>query len=272
MIKAKTNQKNIIAIGDFVSYNDDLQITEIEKRKTILQRMDPLNPRKRHILGANIDQVYITFAIKSPDIDIAMMDRYILAAKKGNLTPIVVINKIDLAEDRELVDHLVSIYKAIGIKVFAISAETGLGMKELIKSLNGKTSIFSGPSGVGKTSLINIIAKKDLEVGDISSKIQKGRHTTTYSSLIPLDEETFIIDTPGIASFSLFDVDVNEALEYFSDLNKPLGECKFRSCTHTHEPKCKVKEAEEKNLISLVRLTSYREILEKIQSKEPIYK
>ena len=234
--------------------------------------MDPLNPRKRHILGSNIDQVYITFAIHAPDIDIAMLDRYILAAQKGNLTPIVVINKVDLADDLPLVDRLLAIYENIGIKIFAISTVTGKGMDALQKSLKGKTSIFSGPSGVGKTSLINIIAGKDLEVGEISRKIQKGRHTTTYSSLIPLDKETFIIDTPGIASFSLFDVDQNEALAYFSDLNEPLGDCKFRSCTHTHEPGCKVKEAADLDLISLIRLTSYREILENIQTKEPIYK
>jgi len=234
--------------------------------------MDPLNPRKRHILGANIDQVYITFAIKSPDIDVAMMDRYILSALKGGLTPVVVINKIDLVESKELADHLLEIYNNIGIKAIAISSETNEGMDVLLNSLKGKTSMFSGPSGVGKTSIINLITGKELEVGEISSKIQKGRHTTTYSSLLPLDEDTFIIDTPGIASFSLFDVDLHEALDYFSDLNTPLGSCKFRLCTHTHEPKCKVKEAEDENLLSHVRLASYREILEKIQTQEPIYK
>lgn len=272
LIKQKSNQKNIIAIGDRVSFNDDHQIVKIHERKTILQRQDPLNPRKRHILGANVDQVFITFAIKAPEIDIAMLDRYILSAIKGRLTPVVVLNKIDLTTDKELIDHLKDVYEGIGIKFFAISAKENKGIQNLQKALKGKISMFSGPSGVGKTSLINIIAKKDLRVGEISEKIQKGRHTTTYSSLILLEKDTFIIDTPGIASFSLFDIDLNEALDYFADLNKPLGPCKFRSCSHTHEPKCSVKDAEAQNKLSHIRLASYREILQTIQDKQPLYK
>jgi ribosome biogenesis GTPase len=267
----KNNQKNSIAIGDLVWFNEMNQITKIEDRKTILQRMDPLNPRKRHVLGSNVDQVYITFAIKSPDINISMMDRYIMAAQKGGLIPVVIINKIDLLEDRSLINDLVNIYKNIGIEVLPISTVTNEGIKPLLDSLEGKISIFSGPSGAGKTSLINIIGTLDLKVGEISEKIQKGKHTTTYSSLIPLNKDTFIIDTPGVASFALFDVDQAEILSYFSDLNQPLGDCKYRGCSHTHEPFCKVKEAESLNLLSPFRLSSFRSMMENLSAKEILY-
>lgn len=259
--REKTNQKNTVAIGDLVLFNEKDQITKILERKTILQRMDPLNHRKRHILGANIDKVYITFAIQSPTIDIPMIDRYVMAAQKGGLTPVIVLNKIDLAKDRSLINSLIALYNNIGIDVFPISTYTKEGMDALKDSLKGHLSIFSGPTGVGKTSLINIIADKDLLVGEISEKIQKGKHTTTYSSLITLEKDTFIIDTPGIASFALFDVTEHETLLYFGDLNEPLGSCKFRTCTHTHEPSCMVKEAEKQNLLCPIRLASFQTII-----------
>ncbi|MCH9811498.1 ribosome small subunit-dependent GTPase A [bacterium] len=262
--RQKTDQKNTIAIGDLVLFNTNDQITEILERKTLLQRKDPLNPRKRHILGANIDRVYITFAVESPKIDIPMVDRYVMAALKGGLTPIIVLNKIDLLKDKELITSLTEIYKELDIEIFPISTYTKEGIEELTASLHGHLSIFSGPTGVGKTSLINIIADKDFLVGEISAKIQKGKHTTTYSSLIALDADTFIIDTPGIASFELFEMTKNEALSYFADLNNPLGPCKFRTCSHTHEPSCMVKEAEKQNLLSPIRLASYQNIIENI--------
>ena len=259
--REKTDQKNTIAIGDLVLFNDKNQITKILERKTILQRKDPLNFRKRHILGANIDRVYITFAITAPSIDIPMIDRYVMSAQKGGLTPVIVINKIELAEDRALLNSLVKLYTDLYIEIYPISTYTNEGIDNLTASLNGHLSIFSGPTGVGKTSLINSITGKDLRVGEISEKIQKGRHTTTYSSLIPLAKDTFIIDTPGIASFELFDVTTHETLIYFEDLNKPLGSCKFRTCTHTHEPSCMVKEAEEQNLLCPIRLASFQSII-----------
>lgn len=259
--REKNDQKNTIAIGDLVLFNDKDQITKILDRKTLLQRKDPLNHRKRHILGANIDRVYITFAVESPTIDIPMMDRYVMAAIKGGLTPVIVLNKVDLLKNRTLINDLTKIYKELDIEIFPISTYTGEGIDTLTASLHGHLSLFSGPTGVGKTSLINIIADKDFLVGEISEKIQKGKHTTTYSSLIALDKDTFIIDTPGIASFELFDMTKQEALQYFSDLNDPLGPCKFRTCSHTHEPACMVKEAEKQNLLSPIRLASYQSII-----------
>ena len=264
--RQKTDQKNAVAIGDLVLFNESNQITEICPRTTLLQRKDPLNHRKRHILGANIDRVYITFAIESPNIDVPMVDRYVMAALKGGLTPVIVLNKIDLLENRELLNALTKIYQGLDIEIFPISTYTGEGIEALNASLHGHLSLFSGPTGVGKTSLINLIAGKDFLVGEISEKIQKGKHTTTYSSLIALDKETFVIDTPGIASFELFDMTHQEALSYFADLNEPLGPCKFRTCTHTHEPHCMVKEAEKQNLLSPIRLASYQNIIENISA------
>jgi ribosome biogenesis GTPase len=234
--REKSDQKNLIAIGDTVLFNDKGQIESICQRKTILQRMDPLNPRKRHVLGANIDQVFITFAIQSPDIDIPMVDRYIIAAQKGGLFPIVIINKVDLIKDKSEIAPLIALYKLLEIPIIALSIKTKEGVDELIHLLEGKTSIFSGPSGAGKSSIINLITGGNLTTGEISEKIQKGKHTTTFSSLIPLKKDTYIIDSPGIASFSNFNVSKEEVLIYFSDLNKPLGDCKYKTCSHTHEP------------------------------------
>lgn len=262
--KEKTNQKNLIAIGDLVLFNENKQIVEIQKRSTFLERMDPLNPRKKHILGANIDQVFITFAIKSPDIDIPMIDRYIISAQKGGLKPIVVINKIDLAKNLSTIQDIKELYAAIDIPVIAISTLTKEGINELNSYLNKNISIFSGPSGVGKTSLINLLTGKNLEVGLISEKIQKGKHTTTFSSLLQLRKNTFIIDTPGIASFSIYKNTKEDILDYFLDLTAPLGQCKFRSCTHTHEPSCMVKEAEKQNLLSPIRLASFQNLMHEI--------
>jgi ribosome biogenesis GTPase len=259
--REKTDQKNLITIGDNVLLNDKGQIERILPRNTILQRMDPLNERKRHVLAANIDQVLITFAIKSPDIDIPMVDRYIIAAKKGGLLPILIINKIDLLNDKSSLEPLIALYKEIQIPVILLSIKTKEGLDKLTLLLENKTSIFSGPSGTGKTSLINLITGKNLTTGEISEKIQKGKHTTTFSSLIPLKKDTYIIDTPGIASFSNFNVTNEDILEYFSDLNTPLGDCKYKTCSHTHEPFCKVKEASEKNLLSTIRFSSFQTLI-----------
>jgi len=268
--REKSDQKGAITIGDSVEVNDNNQIVTIHKRKTLLQRTDPLNPRKRQVIGANIDQVYITFAIQSPDINIPMVDRYIMAAQKGDLTPILLINKIDLGKDND-VEELIKIYTDIGIKIIAVSTYTGQGMDRLKELLKGKTSMFAGPSGTGKTSLINHITGKELLVGELSERIQKGRHTTTFSSLIPLSSDTFIIDTPGIASFSVFDLSEVDISDYFSDLCEPLGPCKFRTCTHTHEPLCSVKEAFAKNLIPSIRFFSHQTIINEIVHKESLY-
>ncbi len=265
------NQKGTIAVGDSVEVNANKQIETIYERRTILQRTDPLNPRKRQVLGVNIDQVFITFAIKSPDINIPMLDRYIMAAQKGGLTPIILINKVDLSETRSEIEDLVKIYTNIGINIIPVSTHTKEGIESIREALEGKTSMLSGPSGTGKTSLINLITGKELRVGTISEKIQKGRHTTTFSSLIPLSSESFIIDTPGIASFSVFDLSALDVAEYFSDLCEPLGACKFRTCTHTHEPGCSVKNAAEKNLIPLIRFSSHQAIINAVLHKDSVY-
>ncbi len=269
--REKSDQKGTLTIGDSVEINENSQIVTIYERKTILQRTDPLNARKRQVLGANIDQVYITFAIKSPDINIPMLDRYIMAAQKGNLTPIIIINKIDLVNSNQEIDDLVKIYTNIGIKIIPVSTQTKQGIEEVKNSLCGYTSMLSGPSGTGKSSLINLITGSTLEVGAISERIQKGRHTTTFSSLIAIDKETFIIDTPGIASFSVFDLTLIDIAEYFSDLCEPLGSCKFRTCTHTHEPFCSAKQALMQNLISPIRFSSHQVIIDSVLNKESIY-
>ena len=271
LLKHRSNQKNYICVGDRVIFNENMQITEILPRITTLQRMDPLNHRKRQIIAANIDQVFISFAIQSPSINIPMLDKYIIATQNGGLTPVIIINKIDLCEDRLLLDNIINIYKELDISIIALSVSSGEGIDQLLSALQGKTSIFSGPSGVGKTSLINLIAKQDLAVGDISNKIKKGTHTTTHSSLLSLDEHTFIIDSPGVASFSLFQPSKEDILDYFSDLNTHLGPCKYRGCTHTHEPFCMVKKAYEEGLIDPMRMSSFRSIIDEVLNKIPLY-
>lgn len=259
---AKTDQKNLITVGDFVVLDREGQIKFVKERKSFLARKDNLRRRKQQLIAANIDQVLITTSVQDPYIKPSLIDRYIIATLKGNMKPVIVVNKVDLFSKDPLLKELEGIYAKLGIPLVKVSAIKKTGLDELFKIMKGKSSVFSGQSGVGKTSLINEITGSDYRVGDVVEKTGKGAHTTTSAELIKLDDDTFCVDTPGIKSFSLWDITSSDLLSYFQDLQGYAVDCKFMNCTHMHEPGCRVKEALESGDVSKLRYDSYITIRE----------
>lgn len=260
--QAKRDEKNIVTVGDFVLVDKEDQIIHVKERTSFLSRKDNLRRRKQQIIAANIDQVLITTSIQDPYIKPSLIDRYIISTIKGNMKPVIVVNKIDLSLEDPLLKELENTYSSLGIPFVKVSATTKEGLDELFKIMEGKSSVFSGQSGVGKTSLINEITGEDYRVGEIVEKTKKGAHTTTNAELIRLDNNTFCVDTPGIKSFSLWDITSSDLLSYFHDLQEYAEDCKFVNCTHVHEPGCAVKEALESGELSKLRYDSYITIRE----------
>ncbi len=257
-----TRNKNLVTVGDFVWIDERGQIAAVDPRYSCLSRADTLHHRKQHLIAANIDQVLIVASVEDPSLKPSLIDRFIIATEKGGMKPVILINKIDLAKDMALLDELEKIYTSLGIPFIKLSALLKIGLDSLKEIVKGKASVFSGQSGVGKTSLINDLTGKNRKVGDIVQKTKKGSHTTTYAELISIGEDAFCIDTPGIKSFALWDITREELTAYFSDLQEFAIHCKFNPCSHTHEPGCAVKDAVTSGLVSPIRYSSYISILE----------
>lgn len=265
----KLSNKNIIAVGDFVLFEQtELQrgiISFIEERYSILSRADHLSKRKQQLIAVNIDQVLITTSILFPSLKPTLIDRYIIAAKQGNITPILIINKIDLLhsaysgidQEKELFSKIVPLYRSLGIGVHLVNAITGEGIETVKQAMVGKASVFSGQSGTGKSSLINALVGSQLPIGEILEKTRKGSHTTTSTLLLPLEKGGFCIDTPGIRSFGLWNSDPSDIQKHFSEILEHAKECKFNGCSHRNEPDCAVKRAVENERISHLRYHSY---------------
>ena len=269
--KERTQQKNLVTVGDFVLFeplhDNEGYIAHVEERKSVLGRADNLSRRQQHLIAANIDQVLITVSVVEPLLKPGLVDRYIIASRKGGMDPIIVVNKVDLLEDpanidqKELFDEFVEAYTKLGIPVITSSVEEEEGLADLKAVMKDRASVFSGQSGVGKSSLINALTGMDLDVGDTVAKTHKGSHTTTWSQLIPLDWGGWCIDTPGIKSFGVWDLDRAEIEQYFTDIAALGTECRFPDCSHTHEVDCAVKDAVNSGDISPVRYESYIALL-----------
>jgi ribosome biogenesis GTPase len=269
----KSRIKNLLAVGDFVRFEEkgilEGVIFNVEPRQSILSRADNLSRNKEQLIAVNIDQVLITTSVVLPPLKPYLVDRYIIAAQKGNMQPVIVINKVDLLdnppegisidieEEKALLEEFVQAYRALNFLVIPVSSETKEGIEALKNAMHGKTSVFSGQSGVGKSSLINLITGSELDTGSIVQKTKKGSHTTTTTHLIPLEGEGFCIDTPGIKSFGLWDLKTEEISAYFPEIQALSAKCKFLDCSHLNEPDCAVQRAVEKNKISRLRFGSY---------------
>lgn len=257
--------KNLVAVGDFVLFApmEDLSgsIAFVEERHSVLSRAEQITRQKEQLIAVNIDQVLITVSVVLPPLKHTLIDRYIIAALKGNMTPCLVINKIDLLEEdpveKALFEEVVSIYQSIDIAVFPVSSKTGKGIESLKAAMAGKSSVFSGQSGTGKTSLINAITGSSFLTGEVIERTRKGMHTTTFTQLLPIEGDGFCIDTPGIKSFGMWELSPEEVGEYFEEIAKIATHCKFKRCTHMHEPECAVQEALEEGRISRLRFDSY---------------
>jgi ribosome biogenesis GTPase / thiamine phosphate phosphatase len=269
----KTRIKNLVAVGDFVRFeakgHKEGAIFKIEERHSVLSRADNLSRTKEQLIAVNIDQALITTSVVLPPLKPFLVDRYIIAAQKGNMEPVIVVNKIDLlnhppqeisvdlSEEKALYEEFLDSYRTLNFKVISVSAKTLEGIETLKEIMSGKTSVFSGQSGVGKSSLINLITGSSLAIGDIVQRTRKGSHTTTTTHLIPLEGGGFCIDTPGIKSFGIWDLKMDEIAAYFPEIFALSSECKFPDCAHLNEPGCAVKKAVEENEISSLRFGSY---------------
>lgn len=280
--KEKSQFKNLVVVGDFVLFekgadNEGL-IAKVEARKSILSRADNLSRRKEQLIAANIDQVLITVSVVEPVLKPFLVDRYIIATRKGNMRPIIIINKIDLIENNddpliqealELYNDFIEAYRIAGIPVISVSAGTGQGMDELKETMRDKASVFSGQSGVGKSSLINAVTGLDLKTGPIVDKTNKGTHTTTTANLVALPFGGWCIDTPGIKSFGVWDLKKDEIESYFTEIHEAGKTCKYPNCTHTQENDCAVKNAVESKKISMLRYMSYQYLVQS-ESREHV--
>ncbi len=281
--KDKTQAKNLITVGDVVLFEktSDTEgvIAQVKPRQTILSRADNLSRRKEQIIAANIDQVLITISVVNPPLKVPLVDRYIIAARKGRMAPVIVINKVDLLQEQEgyeqeliqkeqeLYQEFIHAYAVAGIPVISVSVRQEIGLDALRQIMYHKTSVFSGQSGVGKSSLINAMTGLNLRIGEVVEKTKKGSHTTTTTQLLPLDCGGWCVDTPGIKSFGIWDLKNDEVESYFSEIHEYGLSCKFPDCTHTHEEDCAVMQALDREEISLLRYESYQALIESVGEK-----
>ncbi|AOT68412.1 ribosome small subunit-dependent GTPase A [Geosporobacter ferrireducens] len=214
---------------------------------------------------ANVDQAVIVFAIQQPDPKLSLLDRFLILAENEDLDVVICLNKIDL-EAKEELQRLRMIYEQIGYQVIATSTKVKMGVEDLKECLKNQTTVFAGPSGVGKSSLLNSIQPNlALQTGEISQKIERGKHTTRHVELLPLEFGGWVLDTPGFSSLQVDFIDKEELQYLFKEFNEYLDRCKFQPCNHINEPDCAVKRALEHGHIHISRYESYRQLLEEIE-------
>ena len=263
---------NPVAVGDEVSISpattgEIALIKDIKPRRNYIIRKASNLSKEAHIIASNIDRAMLVATLAHPTTATTFIDRFLATAQAYDVPAILVINKIDLLADdpdsTELLDAVTYLYRSIGYTVVAVSAATGEGFDTLRQELAGKVTLLSGNSGVGKSSIINrLIPGLDLRTAAISDAHDTGMHTTTFSEMYDLDGGGAIIDTPGIRGFGTIDFDRNEVAHFFPEIFRLSQQCRFRNCTHTHEPGCAVLQALADSRIAQSRYTSYMSILD----------
>lgn len=256
-----TDQRHVVAAGDHVWFRPEGKvegiIERVEPRRGVLSRT---SRGRQHVIVANVDQIVAVTSAAEPRIKPNLIDRYLVTAERAGIRPLICVNKIDLVEPADLMP-LVGVYSQLGYEVILLSATTGKNVELLRERLAGKDSVLTGQSGVGKSSLLNVIEPGlGLRVQKVSAESQKGRHTTTTAELYPLQAGGHVIDTPGIRQFQLWDVVSEEVAGYFRDLRPYVSRCRFPDCTHTHEDLCGVKDAVADGRIDTRRYESYTQI------------
>lgn len=258
---------NPIAVGDWVNFEveDESILTGIIKdiypRENYMVRSSPHNRNQKHIVAANLDQSVLVATITDPKTSFGFIDRFLITAEMYHIPAIIVFNKKDLIQGEQLLDewaNKVAIYEMIGYQTLTISATATNGLDPLRELLAGKTSLISGHSGVGKSTLINALDETlDLRVGEISEYSGKGQHTTTFAEMHDLDTTTRIIDTPGVKEFGLVNIEKEQLAHYFPEMRALMKDCRFNNCVHINEPDCAIKQAVEEGEISYERYESY---------------
>jgi ribosome biogenesis GTPase len=256
-----TDKRHVVAAGDIVWFRPEGKrdgiIERVELRHGVVSRT---SRGRQHVLVANVDQLIIVMSAAEPRLKPNLIDRMLVTAEKGGIRPVICINKIDLIEPADLMP-ITGVYAQLGYDVILVSAKQNVGIERLRERLSGAESVVSGQSGVGKSSLLNAIEPDlALRVQTVSEETQKGRHTTTTAVLIPLSFGGYVVDTPGIRQFQLWDVIPEEVAGFFRELRPYVSRCRFPDCTHTHEDDCAVKDAVADGWIDTRRYESYVQI------------
>ena len=265
---------NPVAVGDEVDYvmeeDNKAMIQKIYPRKNYVVRQSPRKRHFLHLLAANIDHAIVIVTIVEPMLKQGFIDRFLMMTEPHNIPVTIVFNKKDLYDEEALniYEYLRSIYKSVGYETLLISADTGENINKLRAVLDGKTTLMSGQSGVGKSTIINTLIGGDLLVTDeLSYSSGKGQHTTTFAEMYTLEKGSYIIDTPGIKSLSFNNYEVMDIAHNFKELFRKSSECKYSDCTHRNEPKCAVKDALETGEISELRYYNYLALVEEAEDQ-----
>ena len=256
--------KGAVVTGDYVEYQ------MLEDGTGVIESCLPRRTLLKRPAVANIDQVLITFAARQPDLNQLLLNRFLVLAEWSGIPEIVIcINKCDLLEEKA--DFLQD-YVQAGYKLLMVSAQEGQGIQELKNLLTGRVTVFAGPSGVGKSSLLNAVdSNLELATGKISDKIKRGKHTTRAACLLPLPEGGTVVDTPGFSAAELENIDKAQLAHYFPEFRPYIEKCYYNTCTHSHEPDCAVKEAVEAGAICQARYEAYLNILQTINERKKAY-
>ncbi len=255
------NNKQKPLIGD----NVEIEVTHVQDMEGNVVK---LLPRKNQLVRptvSNVDQAFIVFSVAHPDPNINLLDRFLVAVTMNDIEAVICFNKTDLLSDDKIAD-LCKIYEMAGYKTLAISAYEDDGFDEIKELLKNKTTVFAGPSGVGKSSIINLLQEHThMEIGQVSNKIKRGKHTTRHVNLIPIDANSYVVDTPGFSSLQLENLEKEDLKKHFIEFSNYEPNCKYGGCNHIYEPKCGVKDAIELGEISPSRYKSYLHIYEELK-------